>query len=130
MLLSGFETFTRKLEILRTDVIEMHQPTPIEPSKHQKKAYLRSLRDFRKEISQGTITLDPQARPAFWKLLMMANSLANFTPFTREYFEPFLRSWGAVQSKMDSPAFKRHWVENGKLYVQMGPGQGKKCLTI
>jgi len=118
-------------ELLKAAVIEIYHPSPIEPPKNQKKAYLKELRDFLEEIREGNITLDPKVMPAFGMLLWLGSLLAeNPSPFNREYFQPFLRSWSAMITKMDSPEFKRHWVEDGKLYVQMGQGRGKKCLTI
>lgn len=49
--------------------------------------------------------------------------------FNNRYFQPYIKSWRKMLKAMESPEFKRHWVENGELYCQSGSGRGVRNLT-
>uniref|UniRef100_A0A0C1RNF6 Uncharacterized protein n=1 Tax=Tolypothrix bouteillei VB521301 TaxID=1479485 RepID=A0A0C1RNF6_9CYAN len=86
----------------------------------------RKYRDFQNPLP------DDSVMESTHKLYKLALRLAESSDaFKKNYWDKFIEAWEAETKQLDTPAFGRLFVEDGKAYMQAsGPGRGKMYVAL
>lgn len=109
---------------------ESQRNTIFESANTGKSESLTARREIVNSINDGINPISKELALHEWRLVNCALSFTRGDNFDRDYLRPFIRQYRAWINATKSPDYGAKLVENDKLFIRSGQGQGKILLDF